>query len=253
MRPVSTSEKLRLDDLLVRRGLFESRSRARDAILRGTVAVDGVAATKAGRAVADQAAITVDDPARAYVSRAALKLAHGLEHFGQAPAGRLALDIGASTGGFTQVLLERGGAHVIAIDVGHDQMRPELASDPRVTSLEGVNARDLTREHLGGRAPEIVVSDVSFVSLRLALPPALELAASGAFGIFLVKPQFEAGREMIGKGGLLTDPSLGERIAANMAQWLDAQLGWRALGITLSPIEGGDGNREFLLGGVKDR
>ena len=253
MRPASTSEKLRLDDLLVRRGLFDSRSRARDAILRGTVAVDGLAATKPGRAVAEGAAITVDDPARAFVSRAALKLAHGLDHFGIDPSGRLALDIGASTGGFTQVLLERGAGHVVAIDVGHGQMRPELASDPRVTSLEGVNARELTREHLNGRSPEIVVSDVSFVSLRLALPPALELAAKGAFGIFLVKPQFEAGREMIGKGGLLIDPSLGERVAADMAPWLDARPGWRSLGVTPSPIEGGDGNREYLLGGLKDR
>ena len=253
MRPASTSEKLRLDDLLVRRGLFDSRSRARDAILRGTVAVDGLAATKPGRAVAERAAITVDDPAQVYVSRAALKLARGLDHFGIDPSGRLALDIGASTGGFTQVLLERGADHVVAIDVGHGQMRPDLASDPRVTSLEGVNARDLTPAHLDGRAPEIVVSDVSFVSLRLALPPALERAAKGAFGVFLVKPQFEAGREMIGKGGLLTDPSLGERIAADLAQWLNAQPGWRSLGVTPSPIEGGDGNREFLLGGVKDR
>jgi 23S rRNA (cytidine1920-2'-O)/16S rRNA (cytidine1409-2'-O)-methyltransferase len=250
--PSTTGEKLRLDDLLVRRGLFDSRSRARDAILRGTVAVDGLAATKPGRAVAEGAAITIDDPARAYVSRAALKLVHGLGHFGIDPAGRLALDIGASTGGFTQVLLERGARHVFAIDVGHGQMRPELASDPRVTNIEGLNARDLNAENVGGKAPEIIVSDVSFISLKLALPPALDLAARGAFGVFLVKPQFEAGRAQIGKGGIVA-PALGERIAADMAQWLEQQSGWRSLGVTDSPIEGGDGNREYLLGGVKDR
>ena len=246
------SAKFRLDDLLVRRGLFESRSRARDAILRGTVMVDGAAAAKPGKPVSENAEISVDDPARRYVSRAALKLVGGLDHFGFEPAGKLALDVGASTGGFTQVLLERGARHVIALDVGHDQIRPELAADPRVTCIEGLNARELTTLHLDGRAPEIVVCDVSFVSIHLALPPALALAAAGACGVFLVKPQFEAGREQIGKGGIV-DAALGERIADDMSEWLQTQPGWRSLGIAPSPIEGGDGNREFLLGGVRDR
>lgn len=171
--------KFRLDDLLVRRGLFESRSRARDAILRGTVSVDGAAAAKPGKPVSENAEIAVEDPARHYVSRAALKLVAGLDHFGFDPANKLALDVGASTGGFTQVLLERGASHVIALDVGHDQMRPELAADPRVTGIERLNARELTSVDLGGRSPEIVVCDVSFVSIRLALPPALDLAAGG--------------------------------------------------------------------------
>ncbi|MGS1095736.1 TlyA family RNA methyltransferase [Aquamicrobium terrae] len=254
MKPeVPASRRLRLDELLVERGLFASRSRARDAIERGTVRVDGEAAAKPGRTVATDAAIDIDDPARTYVSRAALKLIAGLDCFGFDPAGAEALDIGASTGGFTQVLLERGAAHVTAIDVGHGQMRAEIAADPRVTSIEGLNARDLTAAGLGGRIPDLIVSDVSFISLKLALPPALELAAPGARAVLLVKPQFEAGREAIGKGGLLKNPDDAERVAMDLRDWLDAQPGWRAFGLSPSPIEGGDGNREFLLGGVKDR
>lgn len=241
----------RLDELLVRRGLFTTRSRARDAISRGTVMVAGKPATKPGLSVADDAAIAVDDPARRYVSRAALKLVAGLDAFSIDPAGRTALDIGASTGGFTQVLLERGAAHVIALDVGHGQIDPGLRTDPRVTVIEGLNARDLGDEHLGGVRPDLLVSDVSFISLTLALPPALRLAAPGAAGVFLVKPQFEAGREAIGKGGLLHDPQEAPRVAARLRAWLDAVPGWRSTGLIASPIEGGDGNREFLLAGAK--
>lgn len=251
--PITRGEKPRLDDLLVARGFFASRSRARDAIARGTVKVDGRAATKPGQAVAPQAELEVDDPARGYVSRAALKLVAGLDAFRLNPAGSQALDIGASTGGFTQVLLERGAAHVIAVDVGHGQLAQVLRDDPRVTCLEGLNARDLTPEQLGGRKPDFVVSDVSFISLKLALPPALELAAPGAKGVFLVKPQFEAGREAIGKGGLLREPGMAEKIGEDMRAWLDEQPGWRALGLCPSPVQGGDGNREFLLAGIRDR
>lgn len=245
--------RMRLDELLVLRGLFGSRSRARDAIERGTVRIGGVLAAKPGASVAEDAAITVDDPARAYVSRAALKLIAGLDRFRLDPSGRQALDIGASTGGFTQVLLERGARHVIAIDVGHGQMDASLRADPRVSCLEGVNARDLKGALLGGIAPDFIVSDVSFISLRLALPPALNLASQGALGIFLVKPQFEAGREAIGKGGLLRDPDEGARVAEKLRDWLDSVPGWRSIGLCPSPIEGGDGNREYLLAGVKDR
>ena len=246
-------EKLRLDELLVRRGLFASRSRARNAVTRGVVSVDGTTVSKPGAPTRDTATLAVDDPARGYVSRAALKLVAALDAFGLDPKDAEALDIGASTGGFTQVLLERGAAHVVAVDVGHGQLDATLAEDPRVTSLEKLNARDLAAAHLGGRMPDFVVSDVSFISLKLALPPALMLAASGARCVLLVKPQFEAGREAIGKGGLLRDPTDGERVAHALRDWLDAQPGWRALGIVPSPIEGGDGNREFLLGGIKDR
>ncbi|WP_246591207.1 TlyA family RNA methyltransferase [Aminobacter anthyllidis] len=244
---------LRLDELLVSRGFFASRSRARDAVARGAVTVDGQPAKKPGQTVAASVAIAVDDPAQAYVSRAALKLIAGLDHFGFDPAGSHALDIGASTGGFTQVLLERGAAHVVAIDVGHGQLVGRLRADPRVTCLEGLNARNLTSDDLGGRTPDFLVSDVSFISLRLALPNALDLAAPGTKGVFLVKPQFEAGREAIGKGGLLKNSEDGPRMAEELRLWLDSVPGWRALGICPSPLEGGDGNLEYLLGGVKDQ
>ncbi|MCA0023479.1 MULTISPECIES: TlyA family RNA methyltransferase [unclassified Mesorhizobium] len=250
-RPASTRQ--RLDDLLVARGLFSSRSRARDAVERGTVTVDGAIARKPGQAVQPECVIAVDDPAQGYVSRAALKLIAGLDHFGLDPAGCEALDIGASTGGFTQVLLERGATHVTAIDVGHGQMHADIGKDARVTVIEGLNARDLSTADLGGRSPDFIVSDVSFISLKLALPPALAIAKPGAAAMFLVKPQFEAGREAIGKGGLLKDPYHAARVAGLLQDWLDAVPGWRSLGLHLSPIEGGDGNREFLLGGVKDR
>ncbi|KQZ12845.1 hemolysin [Mesorhizobium sp. Root554] len=247
------SQRQRLDELLVERGLFASRSRARDAVQRGTVSVDGLAQVKAGVLVSGDAEIAVADPARNYVSRAALKLIAGLDHFGFDPQGADALDIGASTGGFTQVLLERGAGHVTAIDVGHGQMHPSVRDDSRVTSVEGLNARNLTASDLARRVPDFIVSDVSFISLKLALPPALALAGKGAKAVLLVKPQFEAGRERIGKGGLLRDPADAERIAEDLRDWLNAVSGWHAVGLHPSPIEGGDGNSEFLLGGIKDR
>lgn len=248
-----TSQKAgeRLDQLLVSRGLFESRSRARDAIARGTVQVNGVTVTKPGQVVSTDAALVVDDPAQAYVSRAALKLIAALDQFGIDPAGMQCLDIGASTGGFTEVLLERGASHVVAVDVGHDQMNERIASDERVTNLEGLNARNLTRDDIGDDDIHLVVSDVSFISLKLALPPALELAESGALCVLLVKPQFEAGRENIGKGGLLRDPSSAPAIAENLKAWLEQDMGWKALGLIPSPIAGGDGNHEYLLAGKK--
>jgi 23S rRNA (cytidine1920-2'-O)/16S rRNA (cytidine1409-2'-O)-methyltransferase len=249
----ASDARLRLDELLVRRGYFPTRSRARDAIERAAVRIEGKIARKPGLAVQAAAEIEVDDPARAYVSRAALKLIAGLDHFRFDPSGKTALDIGASTGGFTQVLLERGARQVFAIDVGHGQLDAALRTDPRVACIEGLNARELDLGHLGGMRPDLVVSDVSFISLRLALPPALDLAAGGAIGVFLVKPQFEAGREAIGKSGLLRDPDDGPRVATALSAWLDSVPGWRSLGICPSPIDGGDGNREFLLGGIKDR
>jgi 23S rRNA (cytidine1920-2'-O)/16S rRNA (cytidine1409-2'-O)-methyltransferase len=244
--------RMRLDELLVARGFFASRSRARDAIQRGTVRVGGKVAAKAGEDVSPDAEISVDDPARVYVSRAALKLIAALDAFGFDPVDAEALDLGASTGGFTQVLLERSARHVTAIDVGHGQLHERIAADPRVTSIEGLNVRDLKESDLGGRVPDFLTADLSFISLKLALPPALWLAAPGARGVFLVKPQFEAGREAIGKGGILRDPTQGERIAGELRQWLGGQPGWRAIGLALSPIEGGDGNREYLLAGAKD-
>jgi len=251
--PRLNSERLRLDELLVLRGLYASRSRARDAIARGAVSVDGSIAGKAGQPVLPASAIDIDDPAKDYVSRAALKLIAGLDAFGLDPSGCSALDLGASTGGFTQVLLKRGAAHVTAIDVGHGQMDASLKADPRVTCIEGLNARDLSPADVDGRLPNFLVCDVSFISLTKALPPALDLALPGAKGVFLVKPQFEAGREAIGKGGILKRPGEGEQVAAKLERWLHDIAGWQALGLRPSPVEGGDGNREFLLAGIKDR
>ena len=246
------SNRVRLDELLVLRGDFATRSRARDAIERGAVRVDGEVAAKAGRSVALDTPIQIDDPARNYVSRAALKLIAGLDHFQLDPRGRRVLDIGASTGGFTQVLLERGAAHVTAIDVGHGQLDAGLAADPRVTSIEGLNARDLGAGHLGAGQPDFLVCDVSFISLKLALPPALALAAPGARAVLLVKPQFEAGRAAIGKGGCCAIPttasaSPGDRRLARCnpglarARLLPFADRWRRR------------QSQFLLAGVKDR
>ena len=244
-----TSE--RLDQLLVSRGLAPSRSRARDAIQRGTVRVNGALVTKPSQVVDLSAAVEVEDPAGRFVSRGALKLVAALDHFGLSPEGLDCLDVGASTGGFTQVLLERGAAHVTAIDVGHGQLHPALAADPRVTGMEGVNARHLTRDELGGRRIDFIVSDVSFISLRLALHPALHMAEPGAHAVLLVKPQFEAGREAISKAGLLKEPETAPAVAAGIERWFTETMGYQSLGLIASPIAGGDGNVEFLLAGVK--
>jgi 23S rRNA (cytidine1920-2'-O)/16S rRNA (cytidine1409-2'-O)-methyltransferase len=240
-------DRRRLDAALVARGLAPTRARARDAIRRGHVTVEGVRATKPSLAVAPNARLAVDDPAAGYVSRSAIKLAGALDHFGYSPQGLVALDIGASTGGFTQVLIERGARKVFAVDVGRGQLDERLAADPRVVNRDGLNARDLALTDVG-EAVGAIVADVSFISLKLALPPALKLAAADAWGAFLVKPQFEVGRAAIGKGGIVRDPRVAEQAAANIAVWLETDMGWQVGGIITSPIEGGDGNREFLIG-----
>ena len=239
----------RLDDELVARGLYPSRARASDAIRRGAVQVSGKVAIRAGQPVASNATITLDDAARTYVSRAALKLIHALDHFGWSPRDCNCLDIGASTGGFTQVLLERDAAHVTAIDVGHDQLAQSLRDDPRVTPIEGLNARELTMAHLH-TSPDFIVADVSFISLKLALPTALALAKPGARLVALIKPQFEAGRTRIGKGGIVAGDDIHATICADIASWIESQE-WRVIGVTPSPIKGGDGNREFLIAAEK--
>lgn len=245
------AERTRLDVLLTTSGAFDTRARARDAIARGSVRVSGLVVTKPGARFSEDVAISITDDARFYVSRAALKLKAGLDHFGFDPGGRDALDIGASTGGFTQVLLERGARHVTAIDVGHDQLHPSLVTDSRVDNHQGMNARSLPADLTHGRDIGVVVSDVSFISLKLALPPALTLAAPGCFCVLLVKPQFEAGRKAIGKGGIIKDPEIAKDVADDLADWLSRQLDWTCHGHCLSPLEGADGNIEFLLGGVK--
>jgi 23S rRNA (cytidine1920-2'-O)/16S rRNA (cytidine1409-2'-O)-methyltransferase len=236
----------RLDQVLVERGLFKSRAKARAAIEGRLVRVDGSLATKSAQTVDDHATIDVDPSAHIFVSRGALKLAHALDNFAIDPKGLDCLDIGASTGGFTQVLIERGARHVTAIDVGHSQFAAELAGDARVTSLENLNAKDLTAAHLA-HPVDLIVIDVSFISLKKALPAALALAAPGARLVALVKPQFEVGRARVGKGGIVRDPALHAEVCDDIASWLAAVPGWRVAGVTESPIEGGDGNREFLI------
>jgi 23S rRNA (cytidine1920-2'-O)/16S rRNA (cytidine1409-2'-O)-methyltransferase len=243
------SNRLRLDELLVTRGFYPSRSRARDAVLRGTVNVSGEMIDKPSRLVDRNAELALSDEANAYVSRAALKLIHGLDHFAVAVEGRRCLDIGASTGGFTQVLLERGAAHVTAIDVGHGQLAAEIAKDARVTSIEGLNARELQPGHLGGPI-DLIVCDVSFISLKLALPPALSLAKSGSDLVALIKPQFEVGREAIGKGGIVKASDEHARACREIEEFLVSG-GWRVAGVIPSPVLGGDGNREFLVAARK--
>lgn len=251
--PISGQGRLRLDQLLVEREFFSTRSRARDAIVRGTVSCDNQILSKPGLMVDRDIVLALDDPAQRYVSRAALKLIAALDGFNVDVQALDALDIGASTGGFTQVLLERGAAHVTAIDVGHGQLHQSLFDNSRITLYEGLNARALEARDLQDHLPDIIVSDVSFISLKLALPPALTLAKPEATALLLVKPQFEVGREAIGKGGVVKDKMIGEKIADELYQWLDREPGWQAKGLLPSPIEGGDGNREFLLYGMKNR
>ncbi len=239
--------RVRLDQLLVTRGLAPTRSQARDLVVRGCVSLAGVVVRKAGITVAADAAIAVVADAQPYVSRGGLKLAAALDAFGFDPAGRVALDVGASTGGFTDVLLRRGAARVVAIDVGHGQLHPSLTADPRVTSLENQDIREIDPAILPEGAGAIS-ADVSFVSLSAALPAALALAAPGAWLAALVKPQFEVGRADIGKGGIVRDDAARQRALDNVSAWLSAQPGWRVTGTIPSPVAGGSGNAEFLIG-----
>ncbi|MTI18734.1 TlyA family RNA methyltransferase [Rhodobacteraceae bacterium RKSG542] len=241
---------MRLDQYLVESGAFETRARARDAILRGTVLVNDMPASKPSQKVIGKPTIRVDDPAAGYVSRAALKLKSGLDYFGFSAEGKTCLDVGASTGGFTQVLLEAGASCVYAIDVGHDQLHPSIASNSKVVQRDGLNARSLTLDDLDRNAPEVIVSDVSFISLKLVLPNALAMAKPDAWGIFLVKPQFEAGKDRIGKGGLVA-PDVAEQVAEDVRQWFVKSSQWTVIDMIPSPIKGGDGNIEFLLAARK--
>ncbi|MBW8813846.1 MAG: TlyA family RNA methyltransferase [Caulobacterales bacterium] len=236
--------KTRADVLLVARGLFESRAKARAAIEAGGVTADGRPVLKAAELLADDAQIAAQ-PAHPWVGRGALKLAHALALWPVAVEGRVVLDVGASTGGFTEVCLARGAARVYAVDVGHGQLHPSLAADPRVVSLEGLDARTLTPV-LVPQAPGLIVTDVSFISLAKALPAALALAAPDADLVALVKPQFEVGRDRVGKGGLVNDPAARADAVEGVSGFLEAA-GWRVRATADSPIAGGDGNCEYLL------
>ncbi|SHO67084.1 23S rRNA (cytidine1920-2'-O)/16S rRNA (cytidine1409-2'-O)-methyltransferase [Pseudoxanthobacter soli DSM 19599] len=243
---------MRADLAMVARGLAPSRARAQDLIRRGLVRLDGAVVAKPGATVAAHALLTLAAEAPEWVSRGAEKLIAGLDTFGFDPAGLYAVDLGASTGGFTEVLLHRGARRVLAADVGHGQLHPRIAADPRVAVREGLNVRYLAASDLE-EPPMALVADVSFISLMVALPAALDLAGEGAFGVFLVKPQFEVGRDGLSKGGLVRDPARAAEALATVRAWLDGRPGWRVVGEAPSPIAGGDGNREFLLGARKDR
>ena len=243
---------LRLDRALAARGLARSRSEAQDAIRSGAVLLNGSVARRAGQ----RDHVGRRNPRRLggpmpWVGRGALKLIAALDAFGLDPAGLACLDLGASTGGFTEVLLARGARSVVAVDVGHGQLAPRLAADPRVLAIDGLNARDLAAAHLP-EPPAFLTADLSFISLALALPPALALAAPGAAGVFLVKPQFEAGRAAVGRTGVVKDEAARAAAVERIVRFVEATPGWRVLGTVPSPIEGGDGNRETLLAAGKD-
>jgi len=237
--------KERLDVLLVDRGLVPSRERARAVILAGQVRVDGQPVSKAGTLVREAAEIELIAPDHPYVSRGGVKLAHALDRFGIDVAGRRALDVGASTGGFTDVLLRRGAASVIALDVGHGQLAWELRRDPRVIAREGINARHLTADDVPHMV-DLVTIDVAFISLRLILPALPPLLSPGADVVALVKPQFEAGREQVGKHGLVTDPAVHEAVVANVTDAARA-IGLARLALEPAAITGATGNQEFFL------
>jgi 23S rRNA (cytidine1920-2'-O)/16S rRNA (cytidine1409-2'-O)-methyltransferase len=241
--------KTRADQLLVDRGLAESRAKGQALILAGLVFSGERKIEKAGQALAADAPLEVRGREHPWVSRGGVKLAHALEHFGWDVAGAVALDVGSSTGGFTDVLLHKGAARVFAVDVGTNQLAWKLRQDPRVTVHEQTNARYLT-EAIVTEPPDVVVCDASFISLAKVLDKALDLARPGARLIALVKPQFEAGRGEVGKGGVVRDPAVHERVCATAAEWVGSK-GWEVIGVTPSPITGPEGNVEFLLAARK--
>jgi 23S rRNA (cytidine1920-2'-O)/16S rRNA (cytidine1409-2'-O)-methyltransferase len=240
------SAKRRADQLLAERGLAESRARAQALILAGLVYAGGRRIDKAGDQISVDIALSVKGRDHPWVSRGGVKLDHALDHFGIEVSGRTALDIGASTGGFTDVLLSRGASRVYAVDVGHGQLAWELRQDPRVVVHERLNARALTRRHIA-EPIDIITCDASFIGLATVLPAPLALAAERATLVALVKPQFEAGREYVGKGGVVRDPAIHQAVCDRAAAWVAAQPDWAVVGIVESSILGPEGNREFLL------
>ncbi|MEZ5934679.1 MAG: TlyA family RNA methyltransferase [Alphaproteobacteria bacterium] len=238
--------KVRADQLLVERGLAETRTRAQALIMAGAVFSGETRIDKPGQALQADAALDLRGQPLPYVSRGGLKLVHGLDHFGLDPAGMTAVDVGASTGGFTDVLLQRGAAHVYAVDVGHGQLDWKLRNDARVTVLEKTNARYLTSAQIP-EPIDLVVCDASFISLKLVLPASLALVRPEGFLIALIKPQFEVGKGEVGKGGVVRDEALHARVCAEIEAWLADEQRWSVLGITPSPILGPKGNREFLI------
>lgn len=243
--------KLRLDQALVERGLAESRAKAQAAIMAGLVFSGEKRLDKPGLSVAADAPLELRGKPHPWVSRGGVKLAHALQHFGLDPQDRICIDVGASTGGFTDVLLQHGAAKVYAVDVGEGQLDWKLRNDPRVVVLEKTNARHLDAALIPDPIA-CVVCDASFIGLQIVLPAALTLARPGAWAVALIKPQFEVGRERVGKGGVVRDPALHEEVCARIHAWWDALPGWRVIGIEPSPILGPEGNREFLIAAEKE-
>ena len=242
--------KVRADQLLVSRGLAESRTRAQALIMAGAVFSGEKKLAKSGDMLAENAPLEVRGKDHPWVSRGGIKLDHGLTHFGFDVTDAVALDVGSSTGGFTDVLLSRGAARVYAVDVGTNQLAWKLRQDERVVVHEQTNARNLDAEIIPEKV-DIVVCDASFISLTKVLEAPLRLAKAGAKLVALIKPQFEAGREEVGKGGVVRDPEVHERVCAEAKGWVEGQ-GWTVLGVTPSPITGPEGNVEFLLGAEKN-
>jgi 23S rRNA (cytidine1920-2'-O)/16S rRNA (cytidine1409-2'-O)-methyltransferase len=242
-----SSPSARADVFLVEHGYARTRAEAQEAIEAGKVFDGGRRVIKPSQRLNETSRIKYE-PAHPFVSRGALKLAAALKHFALSPHGLICLDLGASTGGFSEVLLMHDAKKIFAVDVGHGQLDPRIANDPRVISLERTNARDLKPL---GEPPQAIVADLSFIGLKLALPQSLAMAASGAWLVALVKPQFEAGRENIGKGGIVRDEAVQNAVLEDIAMWLPSNAGWSVVGTMDSPVRGGDGNREFLIAARK--
>jgi len=240
------ARKKRIDHLLVERGLAESRSRAQAYVMAGLVYSGERRIDKSGQQIAEDCPIELRGQDHPWVSRGGLKLAHALEHFSISPEGRICIDVGASTGGFTDVLLQNSADKVYAVDVGRGQLAWKLRQDERVVVLEKTNARYLNNEIIPDPIA-FIGCDASFIGLQTVLPAALDLAAPGAFAVALIKPQFEVGRGQVGKGGVVRDPDLHRDVCTRTETWLSGLPGWKVLGICESPITGPEGNKEFLI------
>jgi 23S rRNA (cytidine1920-2'-O)/16S rRNA (cytidine1409-2'-O)-methyltransferase len=239
----------RADIFLVEHGYAASRAEAQEAIAAGKVFDGGRRVIKPSQQLNETSRIKYSR-AHPFVSRGALKLAGALNHFDLSPHGLVVLDLGASTGGFSEVLLARGAMKVFAVDVGHGQLHPKIAKDPRVIALEGLNARELSDKQIA-TPPQAIVADVSFISLKLALPNALAMAAPGAWLVALVKPQFEVGKKFVGKGGIVKDAEVRIRALADIGFWIQREQHWKLIGFMDSPVTGGDGNHEFFIAAQK--
>ncbi len=246
---MTKTNKQRLDQLLVERGLAESRARAQAMIMAGLVSSDTRRLDKPGHRVAVDIPLSVKGPAHPWVSRGGVKLAHGLDHFAIEAKGKACLDIGASTGGFTDVLLSAGATRVTAVDVGHGQLDWKIRQDDRVVVLDKTNARYLTAEQVPD-AIDLIVCDASFIGLEVVLKNPMALAATGAHLVALIKPQFEVGRGKVGRGGIVRDPAQHQEVCRRIENWINEQDGWRVLGMTESPLTGAGGNKEFLIAAV---